>query len=170
MSEKRAALNAFSPEFLRALREWDEPETPAGVESGPALVLRRSGSTFALFRSWRSSESGDVPEATFETREDALIFLAARDALSRSRRYEMGTSQGGRPSEGFVVEKEGGPAGWLRTFDPDWVFSANTVAAVAHSSEDLALVVRLSGPSRQEEIGEILARAVLLREADEAEE
>jgi hypothetical protein len=167
MSEKRAALNAFSPEFLQAVRERDEPETPAAVESRPALVLRRNGATFALFRSWQSAEAGDVPEATFETREDALIFLAARDALSRSRRYEMGTNPGGRPGEGFVVEKEGGPAGWLRTFDPEWVFSANTVAAVGRSSEDLALVVRLSGPSRQEEIGEILARAVLLSDAGE---
>ena len=166
MSEKRAASNAFSSEFLQALRERDEPETPE-VESGPALVLGQSGCTFGLFRSWRSFEAGDVPEATFESREDALSFLAARGAMGHSRRYELGKNPGGRPAEGFVVEKEGRPAGWLRTFDPEWLLNANVVAAVARSSEALAVVVFLSGPSRQEEIGEILARMIFPAEAAE---
>lgn len=156
MSEKRALLNAFSPEILRALRERDEPE--ASLEGEASLVLREREGRFALFRNWRSFEAGDVPEATFETREDALIFLAARGALSRARRYEMGTSAG---EAGFAVESEGCPAGWLRTFDSDWVFSANELAAVMRSSEDLARLMMLSGPARMEEVGEIIAREIL---------
>jgi len=163
MPEGRAGLNAFSPEFLQALRERDEPGTSAEVERRPPLVLRESGDKFSLFRAWRSFEEGDVPEATFESREDALIFLAARGALSRLQPYELGTIQGGHPDEGFAVQKDGGPAGWLRTFDPEWLLNANAVAAMARSSEDLAIVVLLSGPSRQEEIGEILARSILPR-------
>jgi hypothetical protein len=159
MSEKRAPLNAFTPEFLRALRERDEPETSsAEVEGETSLVLRESEGRFALFRSWRRSESGDEPEATFETREDAMIFLAARGALTRPRRYELSTSpEGGR----FKVATGGHPEGWLRMFDSDWVFSANALAAVLRSSGDLAWVVVLSGPSRMEEVGEILAREIL---------
>ena len=163
MPERRAGLNAFSPEFLQALRERDEPGTSAEADSRPPLVLRENGSQFSLFRAWRSFEEGDVPEATFENREDALIFLAARGALSRLQPYELGTIQGGHPDEGFAVQKDGGPAGWLRTFDPEWLLNANAVAAMARSSEDLAIVVLLSGPSRQEEIGEILARNIFPR-------
>jgi|SRR5215203_2471845 len=167
MPERRAGLNAFSPEFLQALRERDEPGTSAEAESRPPLVLHEipheSGAKFSLFRAWRSFEEGDIPEATFENREDALIFLAARGALSRLQPYELGTIQGGHPDEGFAVQKDGGPAGWLRTFDPEWLLNANLVAAMARSSEDLAIVVLLSGPSRQEEIGEILARSILPR-------
>jgi hypothetical protein len=167
MPERRAGLNAFSPEFLQALRERDEPGTSAEVESRPPLVLHESvdesGSRFSLFRAWRSFEAGDVPEATFENREDALIFLAARGTLSRLPSYRLGTNQGGLPDEGFAVERAGGSAGWLRTFDPEWLLNANVVAAMARSSEDLAMVVLLSGPSRQEEIGEILARSILPR-------
>jgi hypothetical protein len=176
MPERRAGLNAFSPEFLQALRERDEPGTSAEVESRPPLVLHESihenGSRFSLFRAWRSFEAGDAPEATFENREDALIFLAARSALSRLPPYQLGTSglgtglgttQGGPPDEGFAVERAGRPAGWLRTFDPEWLLNANVVAAMARSSEDLAMVVVVSGPSRQEEIGEILARSILPR-------
>src|SRR6186997_1371206 len=77
MSEKRATLNAFTPEFLRALRERDEPETSVEAESETSRVLREVAGQFALFRSLRRFEAGDEPEATFESREDALAFLAA---------------------------------------------------------------------------------------------
>ncbi len=158
MPEKRAPLNAFTPEFLRALRERDEPETSVEVETETSWVLREVESRFGLFRSLRRFEAGDEPEATFEMREDALLFLAARSALSRPRRYVLSTaSEGG----GFTVAAEGRPAGSLRTFDSDWVFSANALAAVLRSSGDLAWVVVLSGPSRMEEVGEILSREIL---------
>lgn len=159
MPEKRAPLNAFTPEFLLALRERDEPETSAESEVETAMVLREVEGGFALFRSLRRFEAGDEPEATFETREDALVFLAARGALSRPRRYGLSTtSEGG----GFKVAEEGRPVGSLRKFDSDWVFSANALAAVLRSSGDLAWVVVLSGPSRIEEVGEILAREILV--------
>jgi hypothetical protein len=158
MSEKRAPLNAFTPEILRALRERDEPETSAETEVETSMVLREVEGRFALFRSLRRFEAGGEPEATFETREDALVFLAARGALSRSRRYGLSTAS---EDGGFTVSAEGRPAGSLRTFDSDWVFSANALAAVLRSSADLAWVLVLSGPSRMEEVGEILAREIL---------
>src|SRR5690349_4423019 len=87
MPEKRAPLNAFTPELLRALRERDEPDTSVDMEVETSMVLREVAGQFALFRSLRRFEAGDEPEATFETRDDALVFLAARGALSRTRRY-----------------------------------------------------------------------------------
>ncbi len=167
MPEKRALLNAFTPEFLRALREQDEPATSEETEVETSMVLREVDSRFALFRSRRRFEAGDEPEAAFESREDALVFLAARGALSRPRRYGLSTAAEGG---GFTVSAEGRPAGSLRTFDPDWVFSANTLAAVLRSSGDLAWVVVLSGPSRMEELGEILAREIQAGEAADGRE
>ncbi|HEV2856089.1 MAG TPA: hypothetical protein VHC97_25095 [Thermoanaerobaculia bacterium] len=152
-------MNAFTPEFLRALRERDEPETSA--EGEISLVLRESEGRFALFRSWRKLEAGDEPEAAFETREDALLFLAARGALIWPRRYELSaTSEGGR----FMVSAEGRPVGWLRTFDSDWLFSVNALAAVLRSSEGLAWLMGLSGPWRIEEVGEIRRDEPLCRQ------
>ena len=166
MSEERAPLNAFTPEFLRALRERDEPETSAAEGEGEtSLVLRESEGRFALFRSWRKLEAGDEPEATFETREDALLFLAARGVLIRPRRYELAASSEGRR---FKVSAEGRPVGWLRTFDSDWMFSANALAAVLRSSEGLARLMGLSGPWRIEEVGEILAREILAGDVDDS--
>jgi hypothetical protein len=157
MSHKSVSPNAFTPEYLEALREKDETEAGAELESGSPLVLREGDGKFALFRPWKSFEAGDSPEAVFDDREDALRFLAARGALSRPRLYELGNAEG-RRVEGFPLTMAGRESGWLRTFDPDWVFGANLLASTARSPEDLATVVSTAGPERQRELGEILGR------------
>lgn len=157
MSRKSVSPNAFTPEFLEALRERDETEAGAELESRSPLVLRERGGMFALFRPWKSFEAGDSPEAVFNDREDALRFLAARGAQSRPRLYEIENAEGGM-ADGFPLTKAGQESGWLRTFDPDWVFGANLLASTARSSEDLAAVVSTAGPERQRELGEILGR------------
>jgi hypothetical protein len=157
MSHKSGSPNAFTPEYLEALRERDETEAGAELESGSPLVLREGDGKFALFRPWKSFEAGDSPEAVFDDREDALRFLAARGALSRPRLYELGSAEG-RMADGFPLSKAGRESGRLRTFDPDWVFGANLLASTARSSEDLAAVVSTAGPERQRELGEILGR------------
>ena len=101
MSRKPVGINAFTPEYLEALKERDETEAGAEPESGTPLVLREKEGKFALFRPWKSFEAGDSPEAEFDTREDALRFLAARGALSRPRPYEIESAEG-RMAEGFA--------------------------------------------------------------------
>lgn len=157
MSHKSVSPNAFALDYLEALRERDETEAGSELESRSPLVLREKDGTFALFRPWKSFEAGDSPEAVFLDREDALRFLAARGALSRPRLYEIGSEEGGREG-GFPLMKGGRESGWLRTFDPDWVFGANLLASTARSAEDLAAVVSTAGPERQRELGEILGR------------
>jgi hypothetical protein len=157
MPHKPIRTNAFTSEYLEALRERDETETGAEPESGTPLVLREREGKFALFRPWMDFESGDSPEAVFDDREDALRFLAARGALSRPRPYELGSAEG-RRADGFPLTKAGRESGRLRTFDPDWVFGANLLASTARSSEDLAAMVSTAGPERQRELGEILGR------------
>lgn len=157
MPDRPIGTNAFTSEYLEALRERDETGAGAEPESGTPLVLREREGEFALFRPWKSFEAGDSPEAVFDDREDALRFLAARGALSRPRLYDIeGTEE--RMAEGFSLTKAGRTSGRLRTFDPDWVFGANLLASTAHSSEDLAALVSTAGPERQRELGEILAR------------
>lgn len=157
MARNPIGINAFTPEYLKALKERDETEAGAEPESGTPLVLRERAGKFALFRPWKSFEAGDSPEAEFDNREDALRFLAARGALSRPRPYEIESAEG-RMAEGFTLRKAGRESGRLRTFDPDWVFGANLLASTARSSEDLAAVVSTAGPERQRELGEILVR------------
>ncbi|HSG40487.1 MAG TPA: hypothetical protein VLE27_12675 [Thermoanaerobaculia bacterium] len=169
MSRKAVGINAFTPEYLEALKERDETEAGAEPESGTPLVLREKEGKFALFRPWKSFEAGDSPEAEFDTREDALRFLAARGALSRPRPYEI-ESAAGRMAEGFTLKTSGRESGRLRTFDPDWVFGANLLASTAHSSEDLAALVSTAGPERQRELGEILVRQEISSAADETGE
>ncbi|MFL6192613.1 MAG: hypothetical protein ACJ75H_00470 [Thermoanaerobaculia bacterium] len=158
MPGKRSAVNAFSQEYLALLRERDEPETAADCEQRSPLVLREHQGRFALFRPWQRAENGDLPEALFDLREDALWFLAARGAVSRLRTFSLREGEEQRSEEGFLVEKLGRPAGRLRSYDPDWVASANALVSAARSPEDLAEVLSLAGPQRQEQVGEILGR------------
>lgn len=155
-------LNAFAPEYLAALREREEPEGAEGERLG-RLVLREAGGRFGLFKPWQSYEQGDAPEAEFENREDALLFLAARGALERMPVFEM-PPEGGSAEGGFTVEKDGRAAGRIRIFSPTWVYAAHVLASVGQSPEDLASMMTVAGPSRQTEVGEILGRSMDIQE------
>lgn len=164
MCDRVTLRNAFSSEYLRALEERDEPGGLPG-DGTDRLVLRQSGDRFGLFRPWRSWEAGDTPEIELGSREDALLFLAAWTVRARSPRYELrasGTGEsepGGQPG-GHPVVREGRVAGRLRAFDPELLLIANSLAGLAISTETLALLLEVTGPTRQREVGEILGRAV----------
>ncbi|HEV2853814.1 MAG TPA: hypothetical protein VHC97_13510 [Thermoanaerobaculia bacterium] len=164
MSDRVTLRNAFSSEYLRALKERDEPGALAG-DGADRLVLRQSGDRFGLFRPWRSWEAGDAPEVELGSREEALLFLAAWTVRARTPRYELqasGTAESGHPDPtgGHPLVREGRVAGRLRTFDPELLLIANSLAGLAISAETLALLLEVTGPTRQREVGEILGRAV----------
>ncbi len=153
----RAMLrNAFSPEYLQALEERDESGGLA-AEGADRLVLRQRGDRFGLFLPWRSWEAGDTPEVELGSREDALLFLAAWTVRARSPRYEL---QAAAEPEGHRVVREGLLTGRLRTFDPELLLVVNSLANLAISAESLALLLEVTGPTRQREVGEILGRIV----------
>ena len=158
MSDRVTLRNAFSSQYLQALEERDEPGGLA-ADGMDRLVLRQSGDRFGLFRPWRSWEAGDTPEAELGSREDALLFLAAWTVRARSPRYELQAAGTGEPA-GYPVVREGRVAGRLRAFDPELLLIANSLAGLAISAETLALLLEVTGPTRQREVGEILGRTV----------
>lgn len=151
-------LNAFSSEYLDALQQRDEPESGFSLDPGP-VELREAGGRYALFRTWQKPEAGDTPLATFATRVDGQLFLAAHSVLARARAYVLKDAEAG-PGEGFPVEREGRIAGHLHVFDPDWAFTAHVLASMVRSPEDLAKVLAVVGPSGQQELGAILGRGL----------
>ncbi len=56
--------------------------------------------------------------------------------------------------------REGRVTGHLRTFDPELILVANSLAGLAISAEALALLLEVTGPTRQREVGEILGRTI----------
>jgi hypothetical protein len=156
MSDRATLRNAFSSEYLQALEERDESGGLA-AEDADRLVLRQSGNRFGLFLPWRSWEAGDLPEVELDSREDALLFLAAWTVRARSPRYEL---QAAAEPGGHRVVREGRVSGRLRAFDPELLLIANSLASLAISAESLALLLKVTGPTRQREVGEILGRTV----------
>ncbi|HYO16834.1 MAG TPA: hypothetical protein VE685_26855 [Thermoanaerobaculia bacterium] len=161
MPEKLSSLSAFTREYLKALRDREEPQGGDPLVHGP-LVLHERGGRFLLYRPWQSPEMGDEPEAEFATREEALLFLASRPAISRGQLYELLGSEpepGDRP--GHPVVKKNSEVGRLRTHIPEWVYAAHVLACLVSSPENLAAVLEAAGPAVQEEVGQILGRGVL---------
>ena len=161
MSEPPVLPNAFSPGYLTLLREKDEPKGPwSGGGYGP-LEIRETEGGFGLFRSWRSPDTGDVPEAEFASLEDARLAVAARSALRRTRFYQIQDAQGSPPREGYAVENEGTVVGRIRSYDPEWMFACHVLTCIAQSPEHLAALLDLAGPATQEDVGEILGRTTI---------
>jgi hypothetical protein len=81
-------INAFSPEYLSALRERDETSVSAlEAELAGPWTVREHEQRFHLFRDWESFEAGHRPFASFETREDAVLFLTALRMLARPPQF-----------------------------------------------------------------------------------
>ena len=153
MSAQAEPLNAFSEEYLEAVREHDEPSTSYEADtSGPFSLVEQQG-MLALFRSWESSAGGDVPQAVFQHRETALLFQAIWPAVGRSRLFrlrEVATAQG------YGLEQEGQLVGSLRSFDADAVVGGHFASYLARTPSSLALLVEASGPTAQRHVGRIL--------------
>ncbi|HEX4962236.1 MAG TPA: hypothetical protein VF173_15480 [Thermoanaerobaculia bacterium] len=162
-----SCLNAFSPEYLSALRERDDPSSALEAELAGPWTVREHDESFHLFREWESFETGHRPFASFAGKEDAVIFLTALRMLARPPLFRGRETDS--PPAGFLVEREGEVSGAFRTYQRDLVLSANVLAGLARSSADLANVLGIAGGTAQEIVGEILGAAVLSSTPEPAE-
>lgn len=168
MSDRpQPCVNAFSLEYLSALRERDETSVGAleGELAGPWTV-REHDRRFHLFREWESFEAGHQPFGSFGAREDAFLFLSALRMLSgpplfRGRETAAPTNH--------RIEREGETVGATRTFHPDLILAANVLARLVRSAPDLANVLGLAGGTTQESTGEILGSRVMAQAGSPAE-
>ena len=164
----QACINAFSPEYLSALRERDETSASAlEAELAGPWTVREHDQRYHLFREWESFETGHRPFGSFATREDALLFLTALRMLAWPPLFS-GREEGLVPAD-HRIEREGEDAGATRTFLPDLLLAANVLARLVRSAPDLANVLGLAGGTTQESTGEILGVSVLARAAEAAE-
>jgi hypothetical protein len=161
MSTRRAeSLNAFSEEYLEAVREQDEPATSLEAETaGPFSLVEQRG-MLALFREWESAAKGDRPQAVFRQREVALLFQAIWPAVGRSRLFRL---RGEPAAEGYGLEHEGELVGSLQTFNTDAVLGGHFASYLARTPLSMALLMEASGPTSQRHIGRILGNRVFGR-------
>jgi hypothetical protein len=161
MSQLRAQpMTAFSPEYLVALRERDEPANVADPDVVGPWRIREAEGHFHLFREWERFETGHMPAASFSHREDALLFGIALRACGGSAIFRVREGGPAGP-EGYWVEREGQLVGTVKTDRAELLVIAHALAGLARSPVDLALLFELAGTEIQGMTGEILARAVL---------
>jgi hypothetical protein len=153
-------LNAFRDDYLNAVKLHDEPSTSFEADTaGPFSLIEQRG-MLALFRSWESSEKGDVPLALFRQRETALLFQAIWPAVGRSRLFNLRTTP---TAHGFELEQEGQPVGSLQTFNPEAVLGGHFVSYLTRNPWSMALLVEACGPNAQRHVGQILGARLLER-------
>jgi hypothetical protein len=168
MSERlQPRVNAFSPEYLSALRERDETsESALEAELAGPWTVREHDKRFHLFREWESFETGHRPFASFETREDAVLFLTGLRMLAQPPRFR--SREASSMPAGYLVEREGEVAGDTRSYQPDLLLAANVLAGLVRSAADLASLLGIAGGTTQEIAGEILGTTVLSGVAEPA--
>ncbi|HEX4962279.1 MAG TPA: hypothetical protein VF173_15695 [Thermoanaerobaculia bacterium] len=153
-------LNAFSAEYLDAVKQHDEPSTALEADTaGPFSLVEQEG-MLALFRSWESRERGDVPQALFRDRETALLFQAIWPAVGRNRLFHLRTSPA---AGGFELEQEGELVGSLHNFVPDAVLGGHFASYLTRMPWSLALLLEACGPTAQRHIGQLLGARLLGR-------
>ena len=153
-------LNAFSDDYLAALRERDEPPNAADGDLVGPWRVREQGKKFYIFREWESFEAGHTPVAELANREDALIFVTALRAIAGPAFYR--TRNPSAPgSEGCDVEREGELVAHFPYRREEWLVAAHVLAYLTRSPADLAMLLETSGSQVQEMAGEILGQEVL---------
>ena len=151
-------LNAFTQDYLAAVRDQDEPSTSREAEtSGPFTLVEQNG-MLALYRVWESAAGGDLPLALFHHRETALLFQALWPALGRTDLMRLSVQQA---AQGFSLETEGKIVGSLRSFDPEAVLGGHFLSFLARTPHSLALLVEAAGPAAQKHVGRLLGARVL---------
>lgn len=160
MSGTNPSRNAFSEEYRTRLQSQDEPDGPWAGDLPKPLVLWDLGGEFGLFHPWQDPREGDEPQAVFTSLEDARLALVARMAVRRTRYYQLSDPQEPRPAAGYAIVREGEVRGRFRSYEPEWVEVLNVLTCTAGSSESLATLLDLAGPTAQEDVGEILGRSV----------
>jgi len=150
-------VTAFSPEYIAALRERDEPVTAADPDIvGPWRIWERDD-MFHIFREWERFESGHQPVASFRHREDALLFTTALRACARPMIFRI-QNPGPIAAEGYRVERDGEFVGYLKTDRAELLVAAHALSNVGRSPMDLAVLFELAGSEVQEMAGEILGQ------------
>jgi hypothetical protein len=150
-------VTAFSPEYIAALRDRDEPVTAADPDIvGPWRIWERED-MFHIFREWERFEAGHQPVGSFKHREDALLFVAALRACARPMIFRI-QNPGPIPPEGYRVERDGELVGYLKTDRAELLAVAHALSNVARSPMDLAILFELAGSEVQEMAGEILGQ------------
>lgn len=151
-------LNAFTQDYLAAVREQDEPSTAREAETSGPFTLAEQNGMLALYRAWESARGGDLPLALFRYRETALLFQALWPALGRNDLLRLRTEPTG---QGFNLESGGQIVGSLRSFDPEVVIGANFLSFLARTPHSLALLLEAAGPAAQKHVGRLLGARVL---------
>jgi hypothetical protein len=165
MADDPKSLNAFSQEYLEAVRERDDPRTALEGETAEPWEVRKAAGLYALYHPWESAEQGDKPSGAFHQREIALLFRLIWPALGRDRLFRLDATQ---TTEGYPVEAAGGVVGFLESFNPEAVFGAHIGSHLLRSPYSLAVLLWLSGPTVQKQAGRILAGLVAGTDPDEA--
>jgi hypothetical protein len=150
------ARNAFRSDYLDLLHRQDEAFLSAEAESAGPWVLRPEENGHALYRIWEGREHGDRPEAVFQHRDIALLFMAVWPAVGRDPVFRAGaqTEEGHEVLGGAVV------AGHLRSFNDEVLQAAHVAASIVRSPRALAALLEAAGPVIQEKVGQILGRSV----------
>jgi hypothetical protein len=150
-------VTAFSPEYLAALRERDEPPSAVDPEIvGPWRIWEREG-LFHIFREWERFESGHRPVASFKLREDASLFVAALRASVRPMIFRI-QSQAPPSPEGYRLERDGDFVGYLKMDRAELLVIAHAISNLMRSPVDLALLLGMAGSEIQKMTGEILGQ------------
>ncbi len=148
--------NAFSPSFLEAFMERDEPPTAGEADvAGPWFVEPIPGLGFGLFRAGESLTRGFRPAAVFPDRWLALLAAAVlpgtgRDALLRLHKETDPEGYGVALDDGTVI-------GHLELFDEPLLDAMNVAVSLARSPRSLAYLLEAAGPLALERCGAILA-------------
>lgn len=158
MAEGPKSPNAFSPEYLETVRERDDPSTALEAEMAEPWEVREAGSLFGLFHPWESLEQGDTPPGKFYFRETALLFRLIWPALGRDRLFRL---SGTATTEGYPVETADQVVGYLRSFNPEAIFGVHIGSHLLRSPYSLAVLLWLSGPTVQKEVGRILSEMAM---------
>jgi hypothetical protein len=159
-----SAANAFTLEYLEAIREEDEPPQSAEAEFvGPWRIVEREQGGFALYREWEGPERGDEPFLVTPDLTIAQIFQLALQVSARQPLFQLGVD---REALGFPVLSEAKAVAFTRLFHEDAIPAAHALSCIVRSPQALAALVEIAGPLTQEMVGRLLNRRL---EADAAE-
>jgi hypothetical protein len=153
MADDPKLVNAFSQEYLDAVREQDDPATALEAETAEPWEVREADGRYGLFHPWEDFRQGDAPPGLFYFRDTALLFRAVWPALGRDRLFRL---RGTPTAEGYAVETPDQIVGHLRTFNPDAVFGAHIGSHLLRSPHALAVLMWLAGPTVQRTAGRVL--------------
>jgi hypothetical protein len=157
----RRPFNAFSPEFLEADAERDEPAGgddalgagPFTIRSAPSREWPRWDEVHEVWSLGDRPEHGGSPVFASPDRTLALYAAITRPIAGREPLYKLGTEawRGGYP-----LTRHGEPEGWMDVFHPEWALLLNALASFAASPQEVAMFLEAIGPSCRRRAGAIL--------------